>query len=118
MEHWLFLAFFFGAGHITDRIASSNTFFNPFCVKAEDSRYLWALISFALAIPCSNVTGANPFSLNRSLVSRSSLKSSLVPTRIIGLFGQWWLISGYHFEVTFSKEEGEMIEKQSKKTSV
>jgi hypothetical protein len=42
----------------------------------------------------------------------------LVPTRRIGVFGQWWLNSGYHLADTFSNEEGEMIEKQSKKTSV
>lgn len=28
------------------------------------------------------------------------------PTRIMGASGQWCLISGYHFDVTFSKEEG------------
>jgi hypothetical protein len=52
------------------------------------------------------------------MVSLSSLKSSLVPTKIKGAFGQWWLTSGYHLAETFSKEAGEIMEKQSKKTSV
>jgi hypothetical protein len=38
-------------GHKTARIASSNTVFNPFCVNAEHSKYLTALISLAIAKP-------------------------------------------------------------------
>lgn len=38
-------------GHNTALIASSNTVFKPFCVKAEHSRYFTALISFAMANP-------------------------------------------------------------------
>ena len=41
----------FGLGHSTARIASSNTFFRPFCVRAEHSRYLTELISLAMARP-------------------------------------------------------------------
>lgn len=40
------------------------------------------------------------------------------PTNIIGASGQWCLISGYHFERTFSKEEGLATLKHIKKTSV
>lgn len=29
-----------------------------------------------------------------------------LPTRMMGASGQWCFISGYHFEVTFSKDEG------------
>ena len=38
-------------------------------------------------------------------------KSSLVPTKIIGVFGQWCDTSGYHFALTFSNEAGLMMEK-------
>lgn len=49
--HWFFF-FGFGFGHRTARIASSNTVFRPFCVSAEHSRYLTAVISLAIARPC------------------------------------------------------------------
>lgn len=38
-------------GHRTARIASSKTVFNPFCVNAEHSKYLTALISLFIAKP-------------------------------------------------------------------
>lgn len=41
--------------------------------------------------------GAMRFSRSFSMVSLSSRKSSLVPTSMMGVFGAWWLISGYHF---------------------
>lgn len=41
-------------GHNTALIASSNTVFSPFCVNAEHSKYLTALISFAMAKPCKH----------------------------------------------------------------
>lgn len=50
-----------------------------------------------VVLPWGYVIGANFFSLSFSMVSWSSLKSSLVPTSIIGVFGQWWLTSGYHW---------------------
>ena len=59
-----------------------------------------------------------PVNLGLWMVSGSSLRSSLVPTKIRGVLGQWWEISGYHLALTFSKEEGDIIEKQTKKTSV
>jgi hypothetical protein len=41
--------------------------------------------------------GAIRFSRNPWMVLGSSRKSSLVPTRMIGMFGAWWEISGYHY---------------------
>lgn len=38
-------------GHKTARMASSNTVFKPFCVRAEHSKYFTELISFAMANP-------------------------------------------------------------------
>jgi hypothetical protein len=80
----------------TYRIASSNTLLRLRCVSAEHSRYFCALISFATMTACSYWIGAIFFCLSDSLVPSSSLKSSFVPTRIIGTLGAWWSISGYH----------------------
>lgn len=91
------------------RMASSNTFFNPFWVRAEHSKYLFyekvnirenyrtALISFAICMPWGYVIGAWRFSRSFSIVSRSSRRSSFVPTRIIGILGAWCEISGNHY---------------------
>lgn len=45
---------------------------------------------------CGYVIGVRRFSFSFSIVSLSSLRSSLVPTRMMGVLGQWWLTSGYH----------------------
>ena len=81
---------------VTYRIASSNTLFKFLCVSAEHSRYFCALISLATMTACSYCIGDIFFCLRLSLVASSSLKSSLVPTRIMGTPGAWWSISGYH----------------------
>jgi len=80
----------------TYRIASSNTLFKFRCVRAEHSKYFWALISLATMTACPNSIGAIFFCLRLSFVASSSLKSSLVPTNMIGTPGAWWSISGYH----------------------
>lgn len=41
----------FGVGGMAARTASSNTIFNPSCVRAEHSRYLLAPISFCICSP-------------------------------------------------------------------
>ena len=61
--------------------------------------------------------GASRFSFSFSIVSLSSLKSSLVPTRMMGTLGQWCRTSGYHLARTFSKEAGFTNEKHIRKTS-
>ena len=61
--------------------------------------------------------GASRFSFSFSIVSLSSLKSSFVPTRIMGKLGQWCRTSGYHLARTFSKEAGFTKEKHIRKTS-
>ena len=86
----------FGLGQSTALIASSNTILSPFCVNAEHSRYLTAPISRAMARPWGYVIGDSFFSFSFSTVSLSSLRSNLVPTRMIGVLGQWWLTSGNH----------------------
>ena len=91
-----FFFFGFGLGHSTARMASSKTVFKPFCVSAEHSRYLTALISLAIARPWGYVMGDSFFSLSFSTVSLSSRRSSLVPTRMMGVLGQWWPTSGNH----------------------
>ena len=92
--------FFFGCsgGSNAARIASSNTFFNPFCVSAEHSTYLTALNSRASFSAASTEIGFCLFLANFSIVPASSLKSTCVPTSRNGVLGQWWVISGTHCE--------------------
>lgn len=68
-------------------IASSNTLFKFLCVNAEHSRYLTALISFAITTACSYCMGAILFAPSCLLTSSFSLRSSFVPTRMIGTSG-------------------------------
>ena len=99
-------------------MASSKTVFRPLWVNAEHSRYFTAPTSLAIDKPCGYVMGANLFSFSFSMVSLSSLKSNLVPTKMIGTFGQWCRTSGYHLALTFSNDAGFTSEKQIRKTSV
>ena len=110
------------------------TCLSPLWVRAEHSRYLTARILFASFWPCSLLIGEWPLSARACSASLSSLRSILVPDKQnsvslylslstlpinkMGASGQWCLISGHHFEVTFSKEEGLTTEKQMRKTSV
>lgn len=89
---------------------SSNTFFSPFCVKAEHSTYLLrdsnlvnrfqktigesgtyltAPSSRANLSPCINSTGFCFCLANFSMRAGSSRKSICVPTIIHGTPGQW-----------------------------
>ena len=109
----------------SDRIAASKTFFRPFWVRAEHSRYLrsetWAtlakayrnrtkkgrisyciaFISFARCIPWGYDIADIFFAWSCSVVFLSSRRSSFVPTRMIGISGAWWDISGYHWITDF-----------------
>lgn len=100
------------------RLTSSKTFFNPLCVKAEHSTYFTAPNSLANLSPISGVIGFILCLPNFSIWAGSSLKSTWVPTISAGTPGQWWAISGNHFSRTFSKEAGDVTEKQTRKTSV
>lgn len=111
--------FFLGSGGSrAANMASSKTFFNPRCVSAEHSTYLTAFNSFASFSPCSEVIGFCLFLASFSTVAASSRRSIWVPTRRNGVFWQWCVISGTHFSFTFSNEDGETTEKQTKNTSV
>lgn len=88
----------------THRIASSKTLLRFRCVRAEHSRYLCAFISFAVIRAWSYDTGSILFCLKLSRVAGSSRKSNLVPTRIMGTFGAWCSISGYHFRAKQSAQ--------------
>jgi len=97
---------------------SSKTSFSLNCVKAEHSTYFTAPSSFAILSPSSFRTGDIFCFANFSRTCGSSLKSVCVPTIRHGTPGQWWWTSGNHFSRTFSKEAGEVTEKQTRKTSV
>merc|ERR1719384_814240 len=116
IKHFLF--FGGSGGSKAAKIASSNTFFNPFCVRAEHSTYLTALSSLASLSPMSRLSGLCLFLASFSTVAASSRRSICVPTRRKGVFWQWWVISGTHFSLTFSKLEGDTTLKHTRKTSV
>jgi hypothetical protein len=97
---------------------SSNTSFSLYCVNALHSTYLTAPSSFAILSPSSFLTGLIFCFPNFSRTLGSSLKSVCVPTIKQGTPGQWWCTSGNHFSRTFSKDAGEVTEKQTRKTSV
>lgn len=88
--------FLTSGGSRAARMASSKTFFNPFCVRAEHSTYFTALSSLASFSPCSKVMAFCFVLASFSIVAASSLKSIWVPTRRKGVLGQWWVISGTH----------------------
>jgi hypothetical protein len=50
------------------------------------------------------VIGASFLSFSFSIVSLSSRRSSLVPTRMIGVLGQWCRTSGYHCKVIWIRK--------------
>lgn len=67
---------------------SSNTFFNPFCVKAEHSTYLTAPNSLANRSPSSGWTGRCFCRPSFSTTVGSSRRSTWVPTMRQGTPGQ------------------------------
>ena len=76
-------------GSSAARIASSKTFFNPFCVRAEHSTYFTALNSCASFSADSAVIGFCLTFDSFSIVAASSHKSVCVPTNRNGVLGQW-----------------------------
>lgn len=68
------------------------------CVRAEHSTYFTALRSLASFSPLSGDMGRCLFLASFSTVLLSSLRSTWVPTRRNGVRGQWWEISGTHWE--------------------
>lgn len=95
IRHFFFLTG--SGGSRAARIASSKTFFNPFCVRAEHSTYFTALNSRASFSADSTVIGFCLTFESFSIVAASSRKSICVPTRRKGVLGQWWVISGTHY---------------------
>lgn len=95
-------------------IASSNTFFRPFCVSAEHSTYLTAFRSRASFSAVSGVIGFCLFLASFSILVISEINLGLTSKE--GVFGQWWVISGTHFSFTFSNEDGETTEEADQET--
>lgn len=87
IRHFFFLTG--SGGSRAARIASSKTFFNPFCVRAEHSTYFTALNSRASFSADSTVIGFCLTFDSFSIVAASSRKSICVPTSRKGVLGQW-----------------------------
>lgn len=80
------------------RMASSKTIWTLVMFFAEHSKYFSAPI-FRLSLrPSTYLSGDCPSPSSFCTSSLSSLKSNLVPTRIIGMPAQWCLTSGDHWE--------------------
>jgi hypothetical protein len=79
----------------------------------EHSRYIWALISWQSAKPCSQETGFILLALRTAIVSGSSRKSIFVPTKTTGVAEECCLICGFHLHLTLSNDSGRSIEKQT-----
>ncbi|KAE9539358.1 hypothetical protein AGLY_004610 [Aphis glycines] len=87
-------------------------------IGIHDYNYTNALIFSAIARPSSGLTGSCFILFNSRIVFGSLRKSFLLPTNIIGTFGQKCFTSGVHFSGIFSNESGESMEKHMRITSV
>ena len=98
--------------------ASLNTTSKLCRDRAEHSIYLAALIAEAITIPSLWVTIFCPLWFIFFANPESFLKSTFVPTKMIGVSGEWCFSSGCHFSVMFLRDTVSTNEKQSKKTSL
>jgi hypothetical protein len=78
-------------------MAVSKISCTPFISLDEHSMYL-APIFVATDLPCCVVTGVRPCVLRSSMHVRLCRRSDLRPQRMIGVVGQKWRTSGYHWE--------------------
>jgi hypothetical protein len=78
-------------------MAVSKISCTPFISLDEHSMYL-APIFVATDFPCCVVTGVRPCVLRSSMHVRLCRRSDLRPQRMIGVVGQKWRTSGYHWE--------------------
>lgn len=77
----------------TARIASSNTVFSPFCVRAEHSRYFTAPMSLHIATPCWYWIGA--IRLVKRMSARVTDKATVIP--VFQLVDRGWVFTQIEF---------------------
>lgn len=77
-------------------MAVSNISCTPVISLDEHSMYL-APIFWATDLPCCCVTGVRPCVLRSSMQVRLFRRSDLRPQRMMGVVGQKWRTSGYHW---------------------
>ena len=92
-----------------------STSATPRPLNAEHSAYPLAPIFLAVFKPSSALTRGLPF---RGSCLLSSRRSSLAPTRRMGVPGQKLFSSGYHRSLIFLRDIGSSTEKHNKNTSV
>jgi len=78
-------------------MAVSKISCTPFISLEEHSMYL-APILVATDLPCCCVTGVRPCVFRSSMHVRLCRRSDLRPQRMMGVVGQKWRTSGYHWE--------------------
>ena len=101
-----------------DDAAFSKTVWTPSLVNDEHSTYAVALIVLAKLSPSIDVIIVVFVRLSSSWKAGSFLRSDLVPTRIIGIFGQKCFTSGTHLSTTFQRLSRLARLKQTSTTSV
>lgn len=79
-------------------MAVSKISCTPVISLEEHSMYL-APIFWATDLPCCCVTGVRPCVLRSSMQVRLFRRSDLRPQSMMGVVGQKWRTSGYHWEV-------------------
>jgi hypothetical protein len=78
-------------------MAVSKISCTPFISLEEHSMY-FAPIFVATDLPCCCVTGVRPCVFRSSMHVRLFRRSDLRPQRMIGVVGQKWRTSGYHWK--------------------
>ena len=79
-------------------IAVSNISCTP-CISLDEHSMYIAPIFSATARPCCCVTGVRPCVLRSSMQVRLLRRSDFRPQRMIGVVGQKWRTSGYHWRM-------------------
>lgn len=73
---------------------------NGILASATISNIIIILNMVYITVPCSLVTIVFPCFFSVNSMSGSFLRSVLVPTSMIGAFGQWCATSGNHWKIT------------------
>lgn len=79
-------------------MAVSKISCTPFISFDEHSMYMAPILS-ATARPCCCVTGVRPWVLRSSMQVRFVRRSDFRPQRMMGVVGQKWRTSGYHWKM-------------------
>ena len=89
-------------------MAVSKISCTPFISFEEHSMYIAPIFS-ATARPCCCVTGVRPWVLRSSMQVLLLRRSDLRPQRMMGVVGQKWRTSGYHYDTSVESRNKWML---------